>query len=62
MAVSIKVSIWLETLHIVKCVDIEHWKFCERFEWLNIVLVLIEYILNISDTISKCFTLSVMTK
>ena len=39
-------------------VDVEHWEICERCEWLNIVLMLVEYILNFSF----CVTIPVMAK
>ena len=33
-------------------VDIEHWEIWERYEWLNIVLMLKEYLLKWSETIA----------
>ena len=35
-------------------VDVEHCVVCERCEWLNIVLMLIEYILHRNDNIIVC--------
>ena len=39
-------------------VDIEHWEICEHCKWLNIVLMLKEYLLNWSE-ISNCYTYNV---
>ena len=40
---------------------VEHWENCERCEWLNIVLLMMEYLLKRND-ISNCFTMSIMAK
>ena len=34
----------------------------KRYEWLNIALLLIEYLLNRNDNISNCFTKYVMAE
>ena len=36
-------------------VDVLHWEICERFEWLNIVLMLWEYLSKRNDNIQQLF-------
>ena len=43
-------------------VDVDRWKICERCEWLNIVLIVIEYLSNRNDNISNCLTMFLMAK